>query len=124
MYTFRKFRTSVKALSPVIATIILIAVTVAVSIAVAAWMGGLTTSFMGTEQLSLGTPTFATGTTNGTITIVVKNTGTTAVTLSSVSVNNVDESINAAGLTTIGANAKFNCYNQRFEHCCWKQLRN
>ncbi|NIQ04873.1 MAG: hypothetical protein GWO20_03795, partial [Candidatus Korarchaeota archaeon] len=38
-----------KALSPVVAAIILIAVTVAVSIAVAAWMGALTFTFMGTE---------------------------------------------------------------------------
>jgi flagellin-like protein len=37
-----KMRKSRRALSPVIATIILIAVTVAVSIAVAAWMGALT----------------------------------------------------------------------------------
>jgi flagellin-like protein len=37
-----------KALSPVVASIILIAVTVAVSIAVAAWMGALTIGFMGT----------------------------------------------------------------------------
>lgn len=35
-----------KALSPVVASMILIAVTVAVSIAVAAWMGALTFTFM------------------------------------------------------------------------------
>jgi flagellin-like protein len=46
-----------KALSPVVASIILIAVTVAVSIAVAAWMGALTIGFMGSgERLKLGTP--------------------------------------------------------------------
>jgi flagellin-like protein len=42
---FRKFKKNAKALSPVIATIILIAVTVAVSVVVAAWMGALTTIF-------------------------------------------------------------------------------
>ena len=47
-----KILKSRKALSPVVASIILIAVTVAVSIAVAAWMGALTFSFMATEQLS------------------------------------------------------------------------
>jgi len=36
---YRKFRKNAKALSPVIATIILVAVTVTVSIVVAAWMG-------------------------------------------------------------------------------------
>ncbi len=42
-----------KALSPVVASIILIAVTVAVSIAVAAWMGALTFSFTATEQINI-----------------------------------------------------------------------
>ena len=41
-----------KALSPVVAAIILIAVTVAVSIAVAAWMGALTFTFMKTEEIA------------------------------------------------------------------------
>ena len=42
-----------KGLSPVVAAIILIAVTVAVSIAVAAWMGSLTVGFMETEELNI-----------------------------------------------------------------------
>jgi len=42
----RKLFKSRKALSPVVAAIILIAVTVAVAIAVAAWMGALTLTFM------------------------------------------------------------------------------
>ncbi len=46
-----------KGLSPVVASIILIAVTVAVSIAVAAWMGALSFSFMSSgESLQTGTP--------------------------------------------------------------------
>ena len=49
----RKLQHNAKALSPVVASIILIAVTVAVSIAVAAWMGGLSSSFMQTEQVSI-----------------------------------------------------------------------
>ena len=48
----KKLQHNAKALSPVVASIILIAVTVAVSIAVAAWMGGLSSSFMQTEQAS------------------------------------------------------------------------
>ncbi len=52
-----KILRSKKALSPVVASIILIAVTVAVSIAVAAWMGALTFSFMGgAENLNVGNP--------------------------------------------------------------------
>ena len=49
----KKLLKSRKALSPVVAAIILIAVTVAVSIAVAAWMGALTFTFMKTEELSI-----------------------------------------------------------------------
>jgi flagellin-like protein len=53
----KKLLRSMKALSPVVATIILLAVTVAVSIAVAAWMGALTFTFMGgSENLNVGYP--------------------------------------------------------------------
>ena len=73
-----------KALSPVVAAIILIAVTVAVSIAVAAWMGALTFTFMQTEELKVLSHTW-----NGTtyIDLSVKNTGTGALTISEVRVN-------------------------------------
>ena len=42
-----------KALSPVIAAIILIAVTVAVAIAAASWLGSMTFSFMSVEELRI-----------------------------------------------------------------------
>jgi flagellin-like protein len=79
-----------KALSPVVASIILIAVTVAVSIAVAAWMGALTFSFTATEQVNITNMTFQTGT-PGSIQIVVNNTGTSAVTINEAWVNNVKQ---------------------------------
>jgi len=69
-----------KALSPVVAAIILIAVTVAVSIAVAAWMGALTFTFMGTEQLEIQGCSFNAG--NANITLSVQNTGTADLTVS------------------------------------------
>ena len=76
---------SKKALSPVVASIILIAVTVAVSIAVAAWMGALTFTFMGTEQLKATklqwTPT------NQGFKITVVNSGTKDLTINQVQVN-------------------------------------
>ena len=68
-----------KALSPVVAAIILIAVTVAVSIAVAAWMGALTFTFMGTEQLEIQGASFAAGPPKS-ITLNVQNTGTADLT--------------------------------------------
>jgi flagellin-like protein len=77
-----------KALSPVVASIILIAVTVAVSIAVAAWMGALTFSFMGTEQLTISKITWtSTPWANRLFTIYVNNTGTKDVTINQILVN-------------------------------------
>jgi hypothetical protein len=68
----------------VVAAIILIAVTVAVSIAVAAWMGALTFTFMQTEELKILSHSW-----NGTtyIDLNVKNTGSASLTMSSVQVN-------------------------------------
>jgi flagellin-like protein len=77
-----------KALSPVVASIILIAVTVAVSIAVAAWMGALTFNFMATEQGQVTNLEFTAGT-PGSIKVTFQNTGTTSITLIEAWVNGV-----------------------------------
>ena len=82
----RKLQHNAKALSPVVASIILIAVTVAVSIAVAMWMGSLSNGFMETEQLSVRSVSFN-GAASPYYTISVYNTGAKAVVLSSVQVN-------------------------------------
>jgi flagellin-like protein len=67
MNYIRKFKKNSKALSPVVASIILIAVTVAVSVVVAAWMGGMTIGLMGsTEQVSITNVQFTLGTAYGT----------------------------------------------------------
>jgi flagellin-like protein len=82
----RKMNTrSRKALSPVVASIILIAVTVAVSIAVAAWMGALSFNFMNTEQGQVTNLAFAADS----ITATFKNTGTSPITLTEAWVNGV-----------------------------------
>jgi flagellin-like protein len=98
----RKMRTkSKKALSPVVASIILIAVTVAVSIAVAAWMGALTFGFMGSSSITITNVTF-TGTsdnqTNG-LTLTLKNTGTKQVTIAQIKVNNAIKTFDATNAT-------------------------
>mgnify|MGYP002153792627 CR=1 FL=1 len=100
----RKLLRSRKALSPVIAAIILIAVTVAVSIAVAAWMGALTFTFMGTEQISFTGITW--DITNKNCTLTVKNTGTATLTIASVKVNNdvLNSTSWAASPATLSAN--------------------
>jgi len=88
MKILRKMRKNTKALSPVVASIILIAVTVAVSIAVAAWMGALTTSFTGTSSLTVTNMQFTDDGAANIIVLSIKNTGTNTVTISQVRVNN------------------------------------
>jgi flagellin-like protein len=80
----RKLLKSKKALSPVIAAIILIAVTVAVSIAVAAWMGSLSMGFMETKELTISDMDFSTA---GQITVSVQNSGTGTVTVTGAKLN-------------------------------------
>jgi flagellin-like protein len=80
----KKLLKSKKALSPVVATIILIAVTVAVSIATAVWMGSFTFNFMPTEQLAITSLDF--GPTDTTIMVNVQNTGTVDIIISGAEV--------------------------------------
>ena len=94
-----KILKSRKALSPVVASIILIAVTVAVSIAVAAWMGALSFSFMGSgEQLTVGSPY---GWSNGssTVSINVICPGGNTVYISSARINNASATVIGAPVT-------------------------
>ena len=97
----KKLFKSKKALSPVVAAIILIAVTVAVSIAVAAWMGALTFTFMSTEQLKITNVEFLTG--GSYINVTIKNTGTSPVTVSEIWVGTTRHSISSG---TIAANSQ------------------
>jgi len=90
-----------KALSPVVASIILIAVTVAVSIAVAAWMGALTFTFMGTEELKITNVEFLTG---NKVNITMQNTGTSPITITEIHINNGDNLLSTS--QTIGANSQ------------------
>ncbi len=103
MKTLRKIRKNDKALSPVVASIILIAVTVAVSIAVAAWMGSLTTGFMETHTVTVTSVDFtaSSGVLNDQIDLAVKNTGTSSVTIASAKVNGSPVTIAAATSLTI-----------------------
>jgi flagellin-like protein len=97
-------RRSRKALSPVVASIILIAVTVAVSIAVAAWMGALTFQFTATEQINITNMVFQTGTAPaGSILVVANNTGTSSVTINEIWVNNQKQNTISPTIPTNGA---------------------
>jgi flagellin-like protein len=94
----KSFRRSKKALSPVVASIILIAVTVATSIAVAAWMGAVSVGFIGTEQLIITSVTVISGSPSSAV-IGVSNTGTSSVTISQIWVGNTQIT---AGVTYTG----------------------
>jgi flagellin-like protein len=77
-----KLLKSRKALSPVIASIILVAVTVAVSIAVAAWMGALTFSFTKTDQFNVASVVFKGTSPYTLINMSIQNTGSSSWTIS------------------------------------------
>ena len=84
--TLRKFSKNAKALSPVVASIILIAVTVAVSVVVAAWMGGMSIGLMGNaEQATITNIGLTSGSTAATVTI--QNTGNAAVNITAAYIN-------------------------------------
>jgi flagellin-like protein len=87
MKSFRTIKKNAKALSPVVASIILIAVTVAVSVVVAAWMGGMSIGLMGNaEQATITNLGFAPG---NTIVVAVGNTGNSNVTITNAYVNTI-----------------------------------
>ena len=82
---FKKIRKNAKALSPVVASIILIAVTVAVSVVVAAWMGGMTIGLMGNaEQVSITNAAYVNSTA---VNVNVQNTGAATVTITSATID-------------------------------------
>jgi flagellin-like protein len=99
---------NVKALSPVVASIILIAVTVAVSIAVAAWMGALSFGFMGSgESLQVGTP-YGWWPTN--VTIYATNTGGGIVKVDYYRVNGIQYPLNGTTGYSLGPKVSTNIY--------------
>ena len=81
---FRKFKKNAKGLSPVVASIILIAVTVAVSVVVAAWMGGMTIGLMGNaEQAKINMEPLSITMQPNQVIVTVQNTGSAPVSYSS-----------------------------------------
>lgn len=81
---------SKKALSPVIAAVILIGATIAISVAVGAWTSALTFNYMKTEELKIISHTW--GANNAYIDLYVQNTGSAALTIQDVRVNDVTNS--------------------------------
>jgi len=79
-----------KALSPVVASIILIAVVIAVSIAATTWMGSISFNFMEVDEFRVTSRSWASDTSH--IDLTINNFGTTSITLSEVKVNGVTAS--------------------------------
>ena len=79
-----------KAVSPVIATVILVAVAITVAVAVAYWMGGIAGQYTKFEKVEIKGVEVTTDTDgNWIVALTVKNSGTATATLESVYVNKV-----------------------------------
>jgi len=84
-----------KGLSPVIATVILISVTIVVAVSVAYWMGSIASGYTTFEQIELptsyarwdGNKTFTNGGWN--VTIELKNTGSADATIDNIFLNGI-----------------------------------
>jgi len=95
MKNLRTIKKNAKALSPVVASIILIAVTVAVSVVVAAWMGGMTTGLMGSaEQAAITNISFNSP---NQVIVTVQNTGSGAITVKNAFINGADVTLTMTG---------------------------
>jgi len=80
-----------KALSPVIATVILISVTIVVAVSVAYWMGSIASGYTSFEQIELPTvyAKWNAAANNWTITIKLKNTGSADATIDNLFINSI-----------------------------------
>jgi flagellin-like protein len=80
-----------KAVSPVIATVILVAVAITVAVGVSYWMGGISSQYTQFEKVEIqtGYSTYDSGTSEWTVTMVVKNSGSADATINMVFLNDV-----------------------------------
>ena len=76
-----------KAISPVIATVIIVAVTIAIAVAVALWLTGMVSPFTTVENLQIISAVPTKTTTSFSVTITIKNTGTSTATIDGVFIN-------------------------------------
>jgi flagellin-like protein len=95
----KRKKRSRRAVSPVIATVILVAITITVAVAVAYWMGGIAGTYTRFEQIEIqNTLVSAHGSpSDWNVTLTLKNTGTVDVTLISCFIN--DEEVDNYGVS-------------------------
>jgi len=99
----KSIQQSTKALSPVVASIILIAVAIAVSILTAGWLSQTTNHYKETSAIIVNNAQFAgdSGQPTNTMMLDMKNTGTQAVTIGMIKINGKPSIFSAApGETT------------------------
>ena len=96
---YKKIGKNAKALSPVVASIILIAVTVAVSVVVAAWMGGMTIGLMGNAEQVAITNTQNVNSTS--VSVSVQNTGAATATIVSATIDG--KPVTFSGINSVGS---------------------
>jgi flagellin-like protein len=91
-----------RAVSPVIATVILVAIAITVSVAVAYWMGGIAGSFTKFEQVEIHNAVCSQDTWgNWVLTLTLKNTGTSQSTLINMYVNDVEATPDSVAPTAV-----------------------
>ncbi len=95
-----------KAVSPVIATVILVAVAITVSVGVSYWMGGISSQYTQFEKVEIQSAICTLdGFSNWVITIDLKNTGSAPATITHLFVNNIvataDSAAPVAAVATI-----------------------
>jgi flagellin-like protein len=101
-------RVDSKAISPVIATVILVAITIVVALAFAFWSSGLVTAFQQTERLEVRI--IHTGPQGGKVHVHIRNTGSSTVTITDVITLQGGEQKGSYGTAidlTPGASARF-----------------
>jgi len=78
-----------RAVSPVIATVILVAVAITVAVAVAYWMGGIAGQYTKFEKIEIQGGSSTKSTEGWTTILILKNTGSATATLTEVYINDV-----------------------------------
>ena len=92
-----------KGISPVIATVILVAVAITVAVLVAFWMGGITGQYTRFEKLQVQDPVIekipTDSPTDWNLTFTIKNTGASEATIDDVFINQLENSIEIKALS-------------------------
>ncbi|MCS7366552.1 MAG: hypothetical protein NDF52_01585, partial [archaeon YNP-WB-062] len=81
-----------RGISPVIATVILVAIAIVISIAAAFWMTGLLSSFTTYEKLTISASISKVSNNNYTVTVIIINDGPLPTNVTAVLINGVDKS--------------------------------